>query len=215
MLPAASSKWASTECQQFELLRIWWTSHRANLLVHNGIIDPHHWQKYNIPNVKFWFQINLYCKLQSIQQHIIRCWKRHFNKIQLTNSKMKIPIWIYRWTRWATCWQPAQFGRVRSFPLNRTPVDGSGLLTTWTANLATVRFGPGRGPNVTVRNRCYHHGHVHISTTKEWTMPTSTTFRRTAESWPYAICHASGFDRSCTADLAIQFGHIVCHGEIE
>jgi len=30
-------------------------------------------KKYNIPNVKYRFQINLYCKLQSIQKHIIGC----------------------------------------------------------------------------------------------------------------------------------------------
>jgi len=111
-------------------------------------------KKYNIPKVKYRFQINLYCKLQSIQKHIIGCWKRHFNIIQLTNSKNKSLIWIYRWTRWATRWQPAQFRRVGSLPLNRTRVDGSVLLTTGTANLATVRFGAGLGPEVTVRNHC-------------------------------------------------------------
>ena len=95
--------------------------------------------------------------MKSIQKHIIGCWKRHFNIIQLTNSKNKSLIWIYRWTRWATHWRPAQFRRVGSLHLNRTRVDGSGLLTTRTANLAVVRFGPRPGPEVTVRNRCLHY----------------------------------------------------------
>jgi len=150
MLPAASWKWASTECHQFWLLHIWYSSHRANLRIPNAIIDRHHWQKYNIPNVKYRFQINLYCKLQSIQKHIIGCWKRHFDKIQWTNSKIKNLIWIYR----STCWQPAQFRQLGSLPLNRTRDDGSRLLTTRPTNLATVWFGPCPGREMTVRNRC-------------------------------------------------------------
>jgi len=40
------------------------------------------------------------------------------------------------------------------FVSNRTRIDSSGVLTTQTANLATVRFWPGPGPEVTVWNRC-------------------------------------------------------------
>jgi len=138
MLPAASWKWASMECQQLQLLHIWLWRHRADLCVHNGIIDRPHRQRYNISKVKHQFQINRYCKLQSMQKHIICCWKRDFDKILLTNSKDKGLIWIYGWTRWATRRQPAQLRQVRSLPSNRTRVDGSGLFTTRTPNWAMV-----------------------------------------------------------------------------
>jgi hypothetical protein len=42
------------------------------------------------------------------------------------------------------------------FASNRTRIDSSGLLTTQTTHLATVQFGPGPGPEATVRNRCSH-----------------------------------------------------------
>ena len=77
-----------------------------------------------------------YCKLQSMQTHIIGCWKRDFDKILLTNSKNKSLIWIYGWTRWATRWQLTQFRWIGSLPTNRSRVDSPGIVTTWTANLA-------------------------------------------------------------------------------
>ena len=49
---------------------------------------------------------------------------------------------------------PPQLRWVGSLPSNRTPVEGLGLLTTGTADLAVVQFGPGLGPEVTVRNCC-------------------------------------------------------------
>jgi hypothetical protein len=110
--------------------------------------------KIQISQVKYRFEINLYCKLQSIQTHVIGCWKCYCGKILSTNSKNKSLVSIYRWTRWAIGWQSAQFRQVGILPLNCTQVDCSGLLTTQTANLATVRFGPGPGPEVTVRNHC-------------------------------------------------------------
>jgi len=58
---------------------------------------------------------------------------------------------MYRWTRW----QPAQSRWVGRFASNRTRIDSSGVLTTRTANLATVLFWLRAGPEVTVRNRCY------------------------------------------------------------
>jgi len=100
------------------------------------------------------FQINRHCTLQSMQKCITGCWKHDFDKILLTNCKNKSRIWIYGWTRWATHWQPTQFRSARSIPSNRTQVDISGSVTTWTASLATDRFRPGPGPEVTVRNRC-------------------------------------------------------------
>jgi len=154
MLLAASWNWASTERQQFQLLHIWYSRHCADLWLPNGIIDHPDGQKYNLSKVKHQFQINWYCKLQSMHKSILGCWKCDFDKILLTYSKNKSFIWIYGWTRWVTCWQPAQFRQVRSLPLNHTQVDHWGWLTTWTANLATVQFGPGTGPKVTVQNRC-------------------------------------------------------------
>ena len=124
--------------------------------VHNRIIDCTDRQQYNISKVKHRFQINRYCKLECMQKHTIGCWNRDFDKILLTNSKNNSLIWIYGWTRWATCWQPAQFRRVGSSLMNCVGVDGSGLVITGTANLAMLRFGPGPGPEVKVRNRCWH-----------------------------------------------------------
>jgi len=48
----------------------------------------------------------------------IRCWISGFGKIQLSGCKNKSIIWIYKWTHWATRWQPAWFRRVVDF--NRT-----------------------------------------------------------------------------------------------
>ena len=93
--------------------------------------------------MKYRFQINRYCKLQSIQNHILGCWKRDFDKIVFTYSQTKRLNWIYGWTRW----QPAKFRRAVSSPSIRTWVDSWGLLTTRTANLATVRVGPGTVAN--------------------------------------------------------------------
>jgi len=41
-----------------------------------------------------------------------------------------------------------------SLPSNGIRVDGSGLLTSHTAHLATARVGPGPGPDAMFRNRC-------------------------------------------------------------
>jgi len=111
-------------------------------------------KKYNLSKVKHQFQINWYCKLQSMQKHIVGCWKCDFHKILLTYSKNKSLNWISGWTRWETHWEPAQFRRVTSLPSKRIWVDSSGLLPTRTANLATVQVAPGPGPKVTVRNHC-------------------------------------------------------------
>jgi len=86
---------------------------------------------------------------------IIQC---NYGKILLTNSKTKSLIWIYGWTRWATCWQPAQFSKFGSLPSNHTRLDSWRLLTTMTANWATVWFGPGPGPEVTVPTRLNESG---------------------------------------------------------
>jgi len=67
-----------------------------------------------------------------MQKHILGSWKRDFDKILFTYSKSKSLHWIYRWTRWATQWQPAQFKCVGSLPLNCTRVDSSGIWTTRT-----------------------------------------------------------------------------------
>jgi len=89
-------------------------------------------QKYHISKVKHRYQINRYCKLLNKQKRILGSWERDFDKILLTHCKYRSLIWIYTWTRWATCWQPAQFSRVRILPSNRTRVDGSCLLTNRT-----------------------------------------------------------------------------------
>jgi len=59
------------EHQQFQSLHIWYSSHHANLRVHNGIIDRRDSQKYNVSKVQYRFQINRYCNLQSMQKHIL------------------------------------------------------------------------------------------------------------------------------------------------
>jgi hypothetical protein len=131
------------------------------LRMHNHIIDRLARQTYHISNVKHKYQINPYCKLLNKQKHIVGCCKHDFDTILMTTCKFKSLIWINRWTRW----QPAQFWQVGSLPSNRTRVGSSGLLTTRTANLAEVRFGPGPGPQVTVRNRCYRY----VRVSKVWT----------------------------------------------
>jgi len=125
-----------------------------DLRVHNCNIDRLARQKYHISKVKYRYQITRYCQLLNKPKHIVGCWKCDLDKILLTHCKFKSRIWIYRWTRWATRWQPAQIRLVGSVPWNRTPVGSSGSLTTQTANLATAQFGPGPRHEVTVRNHC-------------------------------------------------------------
>jgi hypothetical protein len=57
-----------------------------------------------------------------------------------------------------TRWQPAQITPVGRFASNCVRIDGSGVLTIWTANWVKVLFWPGPRPwpKVTVLNRCYH-----------------------------------------------------------
>jgi len=141
MLPVASCKWGSSERQRFQDLHILESRHRTDLRMYNCNIDHPAGQKYHISKVKYRYQIPWYCKLLKKQKHIVGCWKRDFDKILLTHCKIKSLIWIYRWTHWATRWQPALFRRVGSFPRNRTWVGSSGVLTTRTANLAPVQFG--------------------------------------------------------------------------
>jgi len=50
-----------------------------------------------------------------MQKVIIRCWISSFGKIQLSGSENKSIIWIYKWTRWTTRWQPTQFSWVLDF----------------------------------------------------------------------------------------------------
>jgi hypothetical protein len=85
---------------------------------------------------------------------VLDCWITDFDTILLSNSKNKSTIWIYSWICWATSWQPTQCTQVERFQLNRTQIDGSGQLTTWTANLATFRFQPTPRPKATVQNYC-------------------------------------------------------------
>jgi len=61
------------ECQQVQLWHIWVSRHRADLRVHNGIIVHCDSQKCNESTTKYRFQINRYCKLQSMQKHILGC----------------------------------------------------------------------------------------------------------------------------------------------
>jgi len=84
----------------------------VDLRTHNRIIVLLDWPKYIILKVKHGFQMNRYCSLQNFQKPIIGCWKRDLDKILSRNCKKKSLIPIYRWTRWATSWQPAQFERV-------------------------------------------------------------------------------------------------------
>ena len=125
MMPVTFWKWASTECQQFYSLHIWWSRHHANLCVDYVIIDHPDTQQYNIWKVKHRFQTNRYCKLQSMPKHNIGCWKRDFNKILLTNSTNMSLIWMNGWTGCATSRQCTQFRRVGSLRSNCTRVDGS------------------------------------------------------------------------------------------
>jgi len=73
-------------------------------------------------------------------------WIRDYDIIQLRNTKNHNIKWIYRWTHWATCWQPAQFWWVGRFPSNCTGIDILGHLTIQATNLATVQFNPDLDP---------------------------------------------------------------------
>ena len=112
---------------------------------------------YNISNVKHRFQIYGYCRQHNMQKHNFCRWKCYFVKMLLTNREQKSLIWIYRWNRWATRWQSGQFGWFGSLPSISTRADASDLMTTRTASFTTVRFGPNPGPEMTVRNCCYHY----------------------------------------------------------
>jgi len=92
-----------------------------------------------------------------MQQHILGCWKRDFDKLLLTYSINMSLNWVYGWTRWATRWQPAKSRQVGTLPSNRIGVDSSCVFTTRTANVAKVQFWPGPGPEVMVQNRCKHY----------------------------------------------------------
>jgi len=50
-----------------------------------------------------------------MQKVIIRCGISSFGKIQLSVSKNKSIIWIYRWTLWTNSSQPTQFRRIVDF----------------------------------------------------------------------------------------------------
>jgi len=142
------------EHQQFYLFHIWYWRNRTDLCARNSFIDWLDSQKYNKPKEKHGFEINRYHTLRNMQRHSVGCWKHDFDKILLINCTNKWIIWIYSWTRWVTCWQPAQFRRVGSLPSNHTRIDGSGLLKTRTANLAMVQVRPRPGPEVMVWNCC-------------------------------------------------------------
>jgi len=79
-----------------------------------------------------------------------------FDWVLYAHTKGKQIIYIHRWTSCTTHCEPAHFSRVGRCRLKRTRIDHSGLLTTWTANLAPVWFQPGPCPKVTVQNRCNH-----------------------------------------------------------
>ena len=141
MLHAACWKWASMERQQSQDLHISYSRHPADLRVHNCIINRLASQKYHISKVKYRYQITRLCKLLNKQKHIVGCWKCDFDKILLTHCKFKNLIWIYRWTSWATRWQPTQ---------TRTWSDSPEPLLTQTTGQNPDRW------RVT-RTHCYHY----------------------------------------------------------
>ena len=153
-LPVTSWKWASTERQQLLGLETCQSWHRADSRAHNRTIDCLDWQKYSISKEKHGYENNWYRKMQTMHNEIIRCWIHHFDGILLTHCKNKSLIWIYRWTWWATRWRPTRFVVGRRWTSSHTGVDCSGVLTTWTAHLAMVRFGTGPRAEVTVWNHC-------------------------------------------------------------
>jgi len=152
ILPATSRKWASTECHQFLLLHIWQSWHCMDFLVYIGIIDCPDTQIFNTWLVKHWFRTNPYCQPQSIQKCIAGRWIHNFNMRLLTHSTNKSLIWMYGWTRWATCRQPTQFWLIGCLPSNSIWVDWSPWMTTRTANVAAVQFGNEPGPETWVPN---------------------------------------------------------------
>jgi len=105
-----------------------------------------------------------------MQKHIIGGWICDFDKILWTDCNNKNLIWIYRWTRRETWSQPAQPRWVGGFLSNCTRVDNSVVLTTRTANMGTVWFGPGTGPEAMVRNGFYQY--------------------RYSTVWPRSVCQA-------------------------
>jgi len=152
ILPATSWKEASTECQQFSIRHRSEPRHRADRRAYICIINRLDMPKYHTSSMKHSYQCNQYCKLHNQQKCIIGCWKCDFDKEPFTPSKYKCAIWIYRWTRWASCWQPAQLSRNGSLPSTHIWFDVSGSLIGRLANYATGSLGPGPGHAVTVRN---------------------------------------------------------------
>jgi len=144
----------STEGHQYLVMPIWKWRRRMDIWAYNCTIDLLPGQKYKILEEKHEFKYCRYRNLQNMQNVICGCQIIDFDWALLSNRKGKHIICIYRWTRWTTRWVPPQFRWVGSILSNRTQMDGSGLLTIQTANLAPVRFRPGPGPEVTVQNRC-------------------------------------------------------------
>jgi len=65
-----------------------------------------------------------------MQKEIIGCRIPNFDNIRLSICKNENIIYIYRWTHWATCWQPIQFRQVRRVLSHHAQIDGSGWSTT-------------------------------------------------------------------------------------
>jgi hypothetical protein len=61
------------EHQQVLLLHIWKLWQRADLCIHNGIVDCDDSQKYSLSQVTHQLPINWYCKLQTMQKCHIGC----------------------------------------------------------------------------------------------------------------------------------------------
>jgi len=141
-----SWQWVSTEHQQFSVLPIGYSRHCMDHWAQNGNNDRLYRQKYKIHIEKHRFQNNRYHMLQSMQRDNTGCRISNFDNILFSDCKNKSIIWIYRWTHWATCWQPAQLRQVVRFPSNFTWIDSLGMLKARNSKWGYVRFRPGPIP---------------------------------------------------------------------
>jgi len=80
-----------------------------------------------------------------------------YDKIRLSYTKNSSIIGVYRWTPWATSWQPMGFRCVGRFPSNSALSDSSGVFMIRTTNVTMARFPTRSVPKVTVRNYCYQY----------------------------------------------------------
>jgi len=128
------------------------TRHHTDIHAHYRTIDCLKRKKYQIYKNKHKFQNIRYSPLQFTHTAITGCWICSFDKILLWNYNNQSILWIYGWICCTTHWQLTRFWQDRNSPSNCTQSDCSGVLWTWTPNLAMVLFQLRLDPEASIWN---------------------------------------------------------------